>query len=79
MESELHEINQLKALRKTSGHEHKDSEYWEFLLMLGFGNPKKTKQLYKALRSEISKQDWRMPLVEIGESRILSISSRDLD
>jgi tetratricopeptide (TPR) repeat protein len=79
MESELHEINQLKSIRKNSGPEQKDSEYWEFLLMLGFGNPRKTEQLYKTLRDEIPRQDWRMPLVEIGEARILSLSSRDLD
>ncbi len=79
MELELHELNQFKSLQQHNDTERIDSEYWEFLLMLGFGNPRKTEQLYKTLRNELSDHDWRMPLVEIGEARSQSLSNRDLD
>jgi len=45
--------------------------------MVGFGNSLDTEQLYTTLRKKIPKRDWRMPLVEIGEARILSISGKD--
>ncbi len=45
--------------------------------MLGFGDSAKAELLYKSLRNTVPSSDWRMPLVEIGEARILSISSRD--
>jgi len=47
--------------------------------MLGYGNSAKAEQLYKSLRNTVPSSDWRMPLVEIGEARILSISNRDLE
>ncbi len=47
--------------------------------MLGYGDSAQAKQLYKSLRKSVPASDWRMPLVEIGEARILSISNRDFE
>ena len=79
MESEQKDINQLKPILRAAGAEDSDSDYWEFLLMLGYGNSAQAEQLYKSLRRNVPPQDWRMPLVEIGEARVLSISSRDFE
>ncbi|MBL7029462.1 MAG: hypothetical protein ISR88_13635, partial [Candidatus Marinimicrobia bacterium] len=77
MESRERGINQLKPILRAAGANESDADYWEFLLMLGFGNSAKATQLYKSLRNTVPSTDWRMPLVEIGEARILSISSQD--
>ncbi|MBC8190987.1 MAG: hypothetical protein ISR87_14640 [Candidatus Marinimicrobia bacterium] len=79
MESRETEIHQLKPILRAAGANESDSDYWEFLLMLGFGDAAKAELLYKSLRNTVPSSDWRMPLVEIGEARILSISSRDFD
>jgi len=79
MGSELQDFSELNPIHRASQVNDGDSEYWEFLLMLGFGDPLKTEQLYKSLRSKIPSGDWRMPLVEIGEARILSISGRHFE
>lgn len=47
--------------------------------MLGYGNPEKARQLYETLRTGIPEGNWRLPLVEIGEARLLSLSSRDFE
>jgi tetratricopeptide (TPR) repeat protein len=79
MESRPGDINQLKPILRAAGARESDSDYWEFLLMLGFGDSAKAEQLFKSLRNTVPASDWRMPLVEIGEARILSISNRDFD
>ena len=79
MESRETEIHRLKPILRAAGANESDSDYWEFLLMLGFGDAAKAELLYKSLRNTVPSSDWRMPLVEIGEARILSISSRDFD
>ncbi|NQV43161.1 MAG: hypothetical protein HQ506_12495 [Candidatus Marinimicrobia bacterium] len=79
MDSRQKELNQLKPILRAAGAKETDSDYWEFLLMLGYGDSEKAIQLYESLRNTVPASDWRMPLVEIGEARILSISNRDFE
>ncbi len=79
MESELHEILPIdlslsSALRVESKVE---KENWEFLRMLGFGNLGVSKGLHQNLRNKIEADDWRMPLLEIGEARLHSLAGRE--
>jgi len=78
MDSELQSIDQILPILHLSGVGDESIKYWEFLLMLGFGDPDKTEQLYKSLRRKLLPEDWRMPLVEIGEARVMSIAGRNM-
>jgi len=79
MESKLQEISELNLIHRAIEADEPNMEYWEFLLMLGFGDPAKAEDLYKSLRNKIPAEDWRMPLVEIGEARNMAISGKHLD
>ena len=79
MDSREKEIDRLKPILRAAGAQESDSDYWEFLIMLGFGDSQKAEQLYKSLRDTVPSTDWRVPLIEIGEARILSISNRGFD
>ena len=47
--------------------------------MMGFGDISATKRLFDKLRGEIAEDDWRIPLVLLGEARYFSISGRDFE
>jgi len=79
LESELQEIHLDNTGHIFPEKLSKDSEYWEFLLMMGFGNISATQQLFEKLRAEIAEDDWRRPLLLLGEARFLQISGRDLE
>ncbi len=80
-ESELLEILTDKSIESEKQLQGKSPyiEYWEFLLMLGFGSLKNTRQFYSNLRNKIQPTDWRMPLLEIGEARYLTLAGREFE
>ncbi len=81
-ESEFQEILPSKLSGSTlnkQGRIEKDTEFWEFLLMIGFGNVSLTEELYQRLRQQIAPEDWRFPLLKIGESRFLSLRGREFE
>ena len=47
--------------------------------MMGFGNIAATKELLDKLRDEITEDDWRLPLLLLGEARYFQICGRDLE
>jgi len=55
------------------------NELWELILMLGFGDLSITEGLYHNLRSKLSENDWRRPLMEIGESRFHCIAGKEVE
>ncbi len=79
LESELQDIYLIKSSNGDVDGFSKESEYWEILLLMGFGNPSATQDFYHTLRQDIDKNDWRMPLIEIGEARFLSILGKDFE
>lgn len=79
IESELQGIELTNLKQGLAKFESSSSEYWEFLLMIGFGNYSETDKLFKTLISKISDHDWRKPLVDIGQARYLSISGRSFE
>lgn len=79
MNSKLQKVLSSQPAFSTHFKRNKDKEFWEYLLMLGFDNYTQTGQFYKFLRSELPKNDWRRPLVEIGEAKVLSIAGRSFE
>jgi len=79
IESELQDIHLVKSINVDLIQYSKDSEYWEILLLMGFGNPSATQDFYQKLRHDLDRNDWRIPLVDIGEARFLSIIGRHFD
>ncbi len=80
-ESEFKEIlptGTSRSISKREGTRDTEIDFWEFLLMVGFGDIDATKTLYQNLRNNISPNNWRLALVDIGEAKSFALSGQQL-
>lgn len=68
-------LSQSNVSNKLRGHSSQ-AELWELLTQIGFGNIELSKQILDRFKSTLREDDWRLPIVRLGDVRQLSFQGK---